>query len=99
MPDELHGDGHSGDVHAVETALSAAADGQATDVEWWAHRLLGPESRSVTVYRGAVDETAYFVILDDRDGRAGTVYPASTADSVAELFATYRGDTEPGLVE
>ncbi len=97
MADELHGDGHSEDT--AETALAAAVDGRVTDIEWWAHRLIGPESRSVTAYRGVVDGKRYFVVLDERDERTGAVYPASTADSVAGLFATYREDTEPGLVE
>ena len=102
MADELHGDGHSEDT-AAEAALSAAVDGRVTDVEWWAHRLIGPESRSVTVYQGVVgdtpDDAGYFVVLDERDEQSGATYPETVADSVAELFATYRADTEPGIAE
>ena len=87
-----------GTASAAETALAAAVDGTVTDVEWWAHRLLGPEERAVEVYRGTVldgEHDDYFVVVHGRDGHSeGTVYPADAVDSVADLFATYRADTD-----
>lgn len=87
-----------GTASAAETALQTAVDGTVTDVEWWAHRLLGPEERAVEVYRGAVlggEHDGYFVVVDERGGPGEeTVYPADAVDSVADLFATYRADTD-----
>lgn len=100
MPQTARDDGSDrlATASTAEAVLAAAVDGTVTDVEWWAHRLLGSDERAVEVYRGTVldgEHDTYFVVVDERDGPdEGTVYPADAVDSVADLFATYRADTD-----
>lgn len=90
-------DGSATDTPTASTARSvvaAAVDGTITDTEWWAHRLVGADERSLTVFRvevtGAAHD-AYFAVVGTHDE---AVYPAAEFDAVAELVATFRGDTD-----
>ncbi|MFB6243276.1 MAG: hypothetical protein ABEH80_04175 [Halobaculum sp.] len=85
-------------AEAVESAVASTVGGTVTTVEWWAHRLLGTDGRSVAVYRAAVGTAsteAYYVLVGEHDT---AVYSADEYDSVVNLVSAYRADTE-GLGE
>jgi hypothetical protein len=91
-------------VAEVESIVASTVGGTVTEVEWWAHRLLGSDGRSIVVYRVTIagsdgndstDHEAYYVVIGDFDS---AVYPVEAYDSVVNLVSAYRADDGADLV-